>query len=104
MSLELRPETERRLRQEAARRGQDVNTLADTLVAAGLKSIASPFDSVAAAPEDQFSPEAMAASVESVRRAFADLDAGRTASAEEVFATAYAQRDIRKCRMTSRDE
>ena len=91
MSLELRPETERRLRQEAARRGQDVNTLADTLVAAGLEGIASPFDSVAAAPEDRLSPDEMAASVESVRRAFADLDAGRTVSAEDGFAAARAR-------------
>jgi hypothetical protein len=94
MTLQLRPETERRLRQEAARRNQDADTLADLLIAAGLAGTA-PMpvqnDAIADAPEDQLSPEETAASLESLDRAFADMEAGRTKPAEEVFAATRAR-------------
>jgi len=96
MSLQLRPETERRLHHEAARRGQDAGTLASALIETGLDTLSAPSDAgennvLADAPEDRLSPEQMSASLESLRNSFADIEAGRTYSADEVFAATRAR-------------
>lgn len=90
MSITLQPETEALLKNEAARRGQDVDALANILIQAGLGRVAQNA-AFANAPEDQLSPEEKTASRESVRRAFADLEAGRTVNAQQVFAETRAK-------------
>ena len=94
MSLQLRPETEQRLRREAARRGQDADAFADTLIETGLDTLsmqAGGNNAVADTPQDRLSPEQMSASLDSLRSALADIEAGRTHLAAEVFAATRAR-------------
>lgn len=90
MSITLQPEIEALLKDEAERRGQEVDALANTLIRAGLGK-APQNAAFANAHEDHLSPEERAASRDSVRRAFADLEAGRTVKAQEVFAKTRAK-------------
>jgi predicted transcriptional regulator len=83
--INISPETERRLLEEAERRGQPADVLAESLILAGLRlHVGSGM--LADAPEDRLSPEELRETVESVRQGIADADAGRHTPAESVFA------------------
>ena len=70
MTLTLRPETEARLREQAERLGQDVDSLADALLKDALEEAAREYDETCRAIEE----------------GLADLEAGRTVSFDEVRA------------------
>lgn len=70
MSITITPETEARLRQKAVREGQDMNTLADQILAAVLEW------------EAQDHTEA----VEGIQRGLNDFEAGRFRSFQEFAA------------------
>jgi len=70
MTITLRPETEARLLERAAREGADVNATADALVVAGL----------------EWEARDKAESAESLRRALAESDAGKVRLFSEVAA------------------
>ena len=70
MTITLSPETEARLRERAEQDGQDVNTLADALLAAAL----------------EWEAQDYAEAVEGIGRGLEDSAAGRVRPAAEVFA------------------
>ncbi len=70
MTITLKPETEARLRERAERDGADMNAVVDALVVAGL----------------QWEAREQAEAAESLRRAFAESDAGKVRLFSEVAA------------------
>ena len=75
MTISILPETEARLREKAAREGQDVDTVAEALLAAALDGEA----------------RERAEAIDGIRRGLADSDAGRVRPAAEVFAEMRAR-------------
>lgn len=85
LTLELSPESEARLRKNAARHGKDV---ADYLLT--LAENDPPIDLTEFRDQADFED-----SVAAIREGLADLDAGRTISFEEMFAKLEADLDAR---------
>ena len=75
MTISILPETEARLREKAAREGQDVDAVAEALLTMAL-------DSEAREREE---------AIDGIRRGLADSDAGRVRPAAEVFAEMRAR-------------